>query len=77
VKEFACQFGWYLAVLAPDQISPSVNRGYSGYRQIGSTQFAGFTFQPAIQTKFAEFHEDIFTDTGQPAKLLRTAAGVS
>jgi hypothetical protein len=71
VKKFASQFGWYLAVLAPDQISPSVNRGDSGYRQIGSTQFAGFAFQPAIQTKFAEFHEDIFTDSGQPANLLR------
>jgi len=71
VKEFASQFGWCLAVLASDQISPSVDRSDSCYRQIGSTQFAGFAFQPAIQTKFAEFHEDIFTDTGQPSKLLR------
>jgi len=68
VKEFAGQFGWHLAVLAPDQVPPSVNRSDPGYGQIGPTQFTGFVRQPAIQTKFTEFHRESLAHTDESAK---------
>lgn len=71
VEEFAGQFGWHLAVLAPDQVSPPVNRGDPGDGQIGPTQFAGFVRQPGIQTKFTEFHLGSLADTDVPAKPAR------
>lgn len=56
VEKFTRQLGRHLTVLAPDQVPPTVNRSHPGESKIVPAPFDGFVREPAIQTKFTEFH---------------------